>query len=156
VKSHVWRPLYLALGAIALLLVARKLMVPADFGVHGASFTYNFYRLASIDDWKNMPVHYRGKDTCTDCHEDKVKAINASPHAQIQCENCHGPAGDHPDNPALLEIDRSRALCLRCHTGLPYPSSHRADLPGVDPENHNPRTECAECHNPHNPDLEAM
>lgn len=155
-KSHIWRPLFLAMGAIALILVARSFVVPADFGVHGDSFTYNYYRLGSIDDWKNLPVQYRGKETCVDCHEDKVKAASASPHAVIECENCHGPAGDHPDKPERLEIDRSRDLCLRCHTHLPYFSSQRANIPGIDPEDHNPRSACVDCHNPHNPDLEAM
>ena len=30
------------------------------------------------------------------------------------------------------------------------------DIPGIDPEQHNAGTECAECHNPHNPSLEEM
>jgi len=46
-KNHVLRPLWLALGLIAAVLIARHFMVPDDFGVHGDSFTYNFYRLGA-------------------------------------------------------------------------------------------------------------
>lgn len=155
-KNHVLRPLFVAIGAIALILVVRHLLVPSDFGVHGDSFTYGFHRLGNIDDWKNFKVKYRGKEYCIECHEENVEAQNASPHAIIQCENCHGPAIDHPDDPEALAIDRSRALCLRCHADLPYPSSQRATIVGIDPDDHNGSMECSECHNPHNPALENM
>jgi hypothetical protein len=36
------------------------------------------------------------------------------------------------------------------------PSSGRNDIPGIDPEQHNARTDCVACHNPHNPSLEEM
>ncbi len=155
-KNHVWRPFAVAIAAIAILLLARAKMVPADFGVHGKSFTYSFYRLGAISDWKAMKVHYKGRKYCQECHEEKYKAIMASPHKIIQCENCHGPAVDHPDNPETLPIDTSRGLCLRCHTGLPYNLSNRADLPAINPDTHNPGKDCVNCHNPHNPTLEDM
>ncbi|MCF6290779.1 MAG: cytochrome c3 family protein [Desulfobacterales bacterium] len=155
-RNYVWRPLIVALIAIALLLVARAIMVPDDFGVHGDSFTYNFYRKDSINDWKKMEVKYQGKAYCVECHEEKVEANLSSPHGIIECENCHGPARNHPDDPELLEIVTKRELCLRCHDSLPYPDSLRGDIIGIDPEEHNPGSECIECHNPHNPDLEDM
>ncbi len=155
-KNHVLRPLWLALGAIALILVVRNMMVPSDFGVHGDSFTYNFHRLSNIDEWKAFKVKYRGKEYCLECHEENVQEHAASPHAIIECENCHGPAIDHPDNPETLVIDKRRALCLRCHADLPYPSSHRSEIASIDPDDHNGELECAECHNPHNPSLEDM
>jgi hypothetical protein len=39
---------------------------------------------------------------------------------------------------------------------LPYPTSQRSELPGIDPQDHNPGENCVDCHNPHNPDLENM
>jgi len=155
-KNHAWRPLAVAIGAIALLLSVRATVVPSDFGVNGKNFTYGFHRKGSIDDWKSFKVKYRGKEYCRDCHEEKVAENMSSPHKVIECENCHGPAVDHPDNPAKLAIDRTRALCLRCHAALPYPQSHRAEMPAIDPDAHNPKQACVECHNPHNPNLEAM
>lgn len=155
-KNHAWRPLFVAIGAIALLLLVRATVVPSDFGVNGQNFTYGFHRKGSIDDWKAEPVKYQGKGYCRECHEDKVEENLSSPHQIIECENCHGPASGHPDNPAKLGIDRGRGLCLRCHAALPYPQSHRAAMPAIDPEGHNPSQECVGCHNPHNPNLEAM
>ena len=101
-------------------------------------------------------VSYRGKEYCGECHDEQSEANLASYHRPIQCENCHGPAMDHPEEPEALAIDRSRELCLRCHSFLPYPGSQRMDIRGVDPGEHNPESECIECHNPHNPDLEQM
>ncbi|OGQ95859.1 MAG: cytochrome C [Deltaproteobacteria bacterium RIFOXYD12_FULL_57_12] len=155
-KNHVWRPLIVALVGIALLLTARAVMVPKDFGVNGRSFTYGFYRKGNVDDWKNFKVKYRGKEYCVECHDDKVTENLASPHKVIECENCHGPAVDHPETPATLPVDRTRELCLRCHAHLAYPQSNRAKMPAISPDEHNPGIDCVECHNPHNPDLEAM
>lgn len=155
-KNHAWRPLVVAVVAVALLLLARAAVVPSDFGVNGRNFTYGFYRKGNVSDWKAFKVKYKGKDYCQECHEDKVAENMSSPHKIIQCENCHGPAIDHPDNPEKLAIDRSRDLCLRCHAALPYPHSNRGELPGIDPNEHNPEQACVECHNPHNPNLEAM
>ena len=153
-KSHVLRPLWVTLGLIALVLLFRYFVVPDDFGTHGRNFTYGFHRLSNIDEWKAFPVKYRGSDYCVDCHDDKTGEQMASKHNIIQCENCHGPALEHPDNPELLAIDRSRGLCLRCHANLPYPNSLRSKLVSVEPHEHNPESACVECHNPHTPDLE--
>lgn len=155
-KNHVWRPLYLVLGGIALLLVIRHFFVPKDFGVHGINFTYGFHRGGNIQEWQAMPVKYRGRDSCTECHPENSAANASSKHSPIQCENCHGPALNHPDNPAKLTIDTSRNLCLRCHAALPTPGSQRARLKGISPASHNPGTPCSDCHNPHKPDLEDM
>ncbi len=159
-KNHVLRPLWLAIVFVAAILLARYYVVPSDFGVHpgvhGESFTYGFYRQGDIQDWKNFKVKYRGRDLCANCHDKEFAKIKASPHSIIQCENCHGPAIDHPDNPATLKINRTRALCLRCHADLGYPDSNRAQIPGIDPKEHNAGEACVDCHNPHNPDLEDM
>jgi len=155
-NNHVLRPLFVVIGAVALLLIARKIVVPSDFGVNGKNFTYGFHRKGSINDWKAFKVKYRGKEYCNECHEDKVSENLSSHHKVLECENCHGPAVDHPDDPPKLSVDRSRLVCLRCHAYLPYPQSNRATMPHVDPEAHNPGEECIACHNPHKPSLEEM
>ena len=155
-KNHVFRPLFVVIAGVALLLLVRHFIVPSDFGVHGESFTFGFHRLSNIDDWKNFKVKYRSKEYCRECHEEKVEENLDSPHSVIQCENCHGPAIDHPEDPEVLPIETSRLLCRRCHAYLPYPQSNRSDMPAIDPEEHNPDENCVECHNPHNPDLENM
>jgi predicted CXXCH cytochrome family protein len=151
--NHVWRPLYVVIGIVILILIARFFYVPHDFGIHERGFMYGWYREGNIEDWKKVKVKYQGRDYCKDCHSDKYESILKSPHAIIQCENCHGPALDHPSDPPKLTIDRSRALCLRCHYPLPYPTSGRAQIKAIDPDKHNPGFECSMCHNPHKPNL---
>lgn len=155
-KSHIWRPLYAVIGIIALALLARVFYVPKDFGIHEKGYMYGWYREGNIMDWKDVKVKYQGKNYCRDCHPDKVESIDKTPHAIIQCENCHGPAIDHPSDPPKLAIDRSMQQCLRCHFPLAYPTSNRSKIRGIDPEKHNPDIECVMCHNPHNPYLKGM
>jgi len=72
-KNHAWRPFAVAIAAIALLLLARAQIVPADFGINGKSFTYNFYRKSDIKDWKAITVKYKGREYCNECHEEKLR-----------------------------------------------------------------------------------
>ena len=48
-KSHVWRPLYLVLGIVVLVLIARLFIVPKGFGMHEQGYMYGFYRKANVD-----------------------------------------------------------------------------------------------------------
>lgn len=153
---HVYRPLFVILGLVALILTVRYFVVPQGFGVHANGYMYGWYRTSNIEDWKKMPVQHQGRDYCKDCHEKEVRLNLTSPHAKIQCENCHGPAGDHPNEPPRLSIDRSREQCLRCHSQLNYAQSDRSKIKGIDPLTHNVDIECASCHNPHQPNLEKM
>jgi len=159
-KNHVLRPLWVAIAFIALVLLARYILVPKDFGVQGqgGSFTYNFHRASNVQEWKDFPIKYLGKEVCVECHTENGEKLASSPHTVIECENCHGPGLDHPEteNPETMNIDRSRALCLRCHAHLGYPESNRSLIPGIDPNEHNVDSECVECHDSHNPDLEDM
>lgn len=152
-SNHAWRPLWVVLIIVALIFVARFFYVPSDFGTHERGFMYGYYRKSNEEDWKKVQVKYRTREYCRDCHPDKIETNQSSKHAVIQCENCHGPALNHPDNPPKLAIDKSRDLCIRCHAKLPYPSSKRGELKGIDPATHNPDMECSTCHNPHKPDL---
>jgi hypothetical protein len=150
-KNHVLRPLLVVIGIVILILLARTVLVPKDFGIGQRGYMYGWHRHGNEEDWKNFKVKYMGKEYCKDCHTDKYDSINKTPHKIIPCEDCHGPAIDHPSDPPKLAIDKSRAQCLRCHYPLPYPTSGRAKLRGIDPDKHNPDIECSTCHNPHNP-----
>lgn len=150
-KRHVLHPLWVAIGLVGLILVARQFLVPDDFGVHGDSFTYNYYRLGNVQEWRDFPVKHLGRDSCIECHEDNVRSIRRSPHKRVECENCHGPSGNHPDDVEYLPTDTSRSLCLRCHAFLGYPNTARADMPTVKDRLHKRRRECIECHYPHDP-----
>lgn len=146
---HVLRPLYVVLTLVAIVFIARLLLVSGDFGIHERGYLYGWYRTANVEEWKAFPAKYRGAESCKACHAPVEQKILASGHQIITCENCHGPALEHPSNPPKLTLDRSRGLCLRCHAYLPYPNSQRAAIRGIDPDRHNPGRECALCHNPH-------
>lgn len=153
-KTHIWRPLIVALALVAFILLLQFILVPEDFGIHDRGYMYGWHRSSNAEEWKKVAVKYKGSDGCQECHDGNYNQLQASAHAIVPCENCHGPRGEHPNNPEKLSIDRSRALCLRCHLNLPYPKSARGDLPAIDGETHNPGIECADCHNPHNPSEE--
>lgn len=155
-KSHVWRPLYVVIGIIAVVLIIRGFVVPKSFGIHERGYMYGWYNKSNENYWKDFKVKYRSSEYCKDCHSENYSSIMQTPHAIIQCENCHDPAIDHPENPQKLEINKSREQCLRCHFMLPYPTSDRAKIRGIDPDKHNPCIECAACHNPHKPSLASL
>ncbi len=155
-KNHVWRPLFVVAAIVAAILIVRMFLVPSDFGVHETGYMYGWYRAGNPEEWKDFTVKYRTVAYCAECHTDKVENREASKHGLIECENCHGPAMEHPDDPEKLTIDPSREQCLRCHARLPYPSSGRNDIAGIEPDQHNPGIECRDCHNPHHPNLEDM
>jgi hypothetical protein len=141
------------IGIVVLILLAREIYVPDDFGTHERGYMYSYHRSGNVDEWKAFAIKYQGTEYCQGCHEDKTESLSASPHTMIPCENCHGAALDHPDDPEKLVIDRSRDLCLRCHAALTMPGSGRRHIPGIDPQQHNTDIECSACHNPHNPNL---
>ena len=107
-KSHVWRPLFIVLGIIGLLLIGQLFLVPNDFGVWERGYMYGWHRKGNEADWKAFKVKYRTTAYCKDCHEDKYNDLRKSPHAAIMCENCHGPGLAHPEDPPTLTIDRRR------------------------------------------------
>ncbi len=155
-KRHVWRPLFVVVGMVVVILLFRLLYVPDDFGSQDRGYTFGYHRLSNEQEWKDYPAKYQDSSYCSGCHEDKSESVGASGHAMIPCENCHGAAFNHPEDPETLTIDRSRELCIRCHSELYMPSSGRNDIPGIDPSQHNAGIECSDCHNPHNPSLEDM
>jgi len=156
VKSHVWRPLFVAIGLVLLIIVVRSFLVPDDFGVWERGYMYGWHRKGNEAEWKKVTVKYKTKAYCKECHAEKVESIDRSPHGILPCENCHGPAMNHPEDPPTLTIDHSRELCIRCHAKLFTPSSGRSKIRGIDPVTHNPGAECSLCHDPHHPNLEAL
>lgn len=150
-KNHVYRPLFVVIGLVALILIARALAVPEDFGAHEMGYRFGWHRKSNEKEWKDMAAKYKGREYCKDCHADNYEKAAKSPHAAINCENCHGPAINHPEEPQKLAIDKGREQCLRCHAKLPYKGSGRQNVRGINNEEHNPGNECVMCHNPHSP-----
>lgn len=155
-RSHVFRPLFVAIALVIVILAVRAFVVPADFGIGERGYMYGWHRQGNEEEWRQVAVKYRTNAYCKECHAGTVASIGRSPHGIIPCEDCHGPAFNHPKDPPTLTIDRSRRLCIRCHAKLSTPSSTRAAIRGIDPENHNSGAECSLCHDPHHPNLEEL
>jgi predicted CXXCH cytochrome family protein len=146
-KEHLVRVAVLAVGGVMLFLLIKALLVPADFGVYG------HFRAGALDDNRNRPLAFAGRQACADCHEDIVKARQASKHAGIGCETCHGPLAKHAADPAALEPERpdKRNLCLGCHhENVARP----ARFPQVNPNDHGDAGPCTSCHQAHHPEVE--
>ncbi|MCL4535329.1 MAG: cytochrome c3 family protein [Bacteroidetes bacterium] len=148
---HVLRPLLVVIALVAIVLAIRIFAVPVGFGVYDGGYIYGWYDQSSEEAAKSVEVKYQGREYCQGCHTEQSSKVSSSLHANIQCENCHGPAIKHPSEPPKLTIDTSRDLCLRCHADLPASLSGRSAIKGIDPDNHNPGVNCASCHNPHSP-----
>ncbi len=150
-KDHIWRPLYVVLAVVLVIVLIRACYVPKGFGVWDRGYMYGWHRKGNEGEWKVGKVKYKTAAYCQDCHGREHGAIKRSAHAAVMCENCHGPALDHPDDPPKLTIDRDRSLCARCHALLPYKAGGRAAVRGISMETHHPEAECVRCHRPHDP-----
>ena len=69
-----------------------------------------------------LPCHTVGYGTPTGFKDEAT-----TPYFEgVQCENCHGPAGDHASNPADLSLrpirELSTMMCGGCHTGYHHPT----------------------------------
>lgn len=151
-KEHVIGPLVVIISLVAVAVLARPFVVPKDFGIHERGYTLGWHKKSNEQYWKDVKTQYQGTAYCKGCHEENYARLTASAHRNIMCENCHGPAMEHPSNPAKLEINRGKEWCLRCHLRLAYPTSGREHIRGfVDPDKHAQGMDCTACHNPHSP-----
>lgn len=155
-KNHVYRPLVLVIVFVAIILGARALYVPEEFGAHETGYRFGWHNKANEQYWKDFKVKYMPKDYCQGCHPEKWDEIMDTPHKIISCQNCHAKEGvvaaDHPATTPKMAIDRTREQCLRCHAKLPTMGSGRASITkSINNEEHNPGNMCVDCHNPHSP-----
>ncbi|HTG82162.1 MAG TPA: cytochrome C, partial [Geobacteraceae bacterium] len=67
-KNHVWRPLYVALAIVLLILTARLFLVPKDFGVWERGYMYSWHRKGNEADWRAVKVKYKTTVYCKECH----------------------------------------------------------------------------------------
>jgi predicted CXXCH cytochrome family protein len=144
--EHLFRLAAIFLAAVVVFLIARAILVPADFGVYG------HYRASAVDDEMARPVVHAGQIVCAGCHTDIVEIRAAAKHASVACETCHGPQAAHAEAPDVVKprVPEMASLCIGCHaarTGKPkwYPT--------VDVAEHSGGESCATCHTSHDPRL---
>jgi hypothetical protein len=149
---HVFRVALVVAVVLGAVLIARGFLVPKSYGWYGP------YRYDNVVEQMNAraPLH-RGPAACGACHADESQKRAAGSHKNVSCEICHGPLGRHVKDDGTVEppaIDRSYALCARCHRKI---DGRPARFPQVVLEQHvNGAVEgnvCLGCHDPHSPKL---
>jgi hypothetical protein len=60
-KNHVFMPLIVVLGIVALILIARVFLVPKDFGVGERGYMYGWHRAGNQEEWKNFKVKFMAR-----------------------------------------------------------------------------------------------
>lgn len=135
-----------------------------------ATTQYNLYNenLDLGDDWVAYHPGEEKPYDCGSCHttgyspegnQDGLPGlIGTWAEDGVQCEACHGPGGNHVNDPLLvsMEVDRDAELCGKCH--------RRGDITEIDASNgfilHHEQYEelfqskkrvmdCVNCHDPH-------
>ena len=147
---HVFRIVLLVVVILAVVSLARGLLVPRTFGMYGP------YRYSNVAEQMQARVpSYAGAAACADCHDDQARKRAAGRHRNVSCEICHGPLGAHVKADGSVvkpAIDRSFTLCARCHRKIP---GRPAGFPQVNLEEHVNGTPdgkvCLQCHDPHAP-----
>jgi predicted CXXCH cytochrome family protein len=142
--EHLVRVFGLFAAGLLLFLLAKALLVPADFGVYG------HYRAGALADNRAEPLVHAGRAACAACHAERVAELGKGKHAGVGCESCHGPLAAHAAEPKARKAQRpdGRALCLACHrTNVARPPSFSQ----VDPRDHAPEGACTDCHSAHDP-----
>lgn len=142
--EQVKRLTVLAVILVALLIIARSILIPSDFGKYG------HYRAAAVEEIISQKQKYAGHEVCGECHDEMVEIKSHGYHKNVACEVCHGPAAAHAEDPGSVEIriPRGRGYCPLCHEYLP---SRPTGFPQIVSASHNPLKPCITCHNPHDP-----
>jgi predicted CXXCH cytochrome family protein len=116
---------------------------------------------AALDTLKAIGRHTTAR--CLECHVVGYGLPNgfvseaATPHlAGVQCENCHGPGGNHALDPENInfrpKVEMSSKMCGGCHSGQHHPfyneweHSHHSIALGTIANSSFARDTCLECH----------
>ncbi len=144
-KGHLFAVVALFLAALVVFLVARAVLTPHDFGVHG------HYRAGALEDNRRHPLVYAGHESCATCHDDVAKVHDQGRHEGVACEACHGPLGMHASDPSEAEGRRPdrREVCLGCHAAS---GAKPRAFPQIVAGDHAPEGDCADCHGAHRPE----
>ena len=99
----------------------------------------------------HAPDPPRNPDRCSACHASIARTKALSPHALLECKQCHQVAPEHFSTPrlALPTKPKARKDCSKCHSR----SAESAEgIPRSDAEQHGEGYLCRQCHYPHYPE----
>jgi len=142
--EHLFRLAGVFVVLLVVFLVARAVLTPDSFG------SYGHYRAAALEEIRERPVAFAGKDACLDCHQGIDTVKKTGKHAELACEACHGPLEAHVLDAATVipKLPDAKTLCVVCHMeNLAKPKT----FPQIDPREHAGDEMCTTCHDPHAP-----
>ncbi|MGC4052598.1 MAG: cytochrome c3 family protein [Paludibaculum sp.] len=144
--AHLVRVALLFVGAMALFLVVRHVVVPKTFGQYG------HFRGSALAEIRARPISFAGRSTCEMCHEEQLTLLRGGKHAGVGCEACHGPQAKHADDPSGFKpiLPDTKILCARCHEAN---AAKAAKFPQVVVKEHSGGEACNGCHVPHKPKI---
>lgn len=140
--------------ALKIALVAAVASVVLGVGAFATATIYADYGAVrdgpNAASWASLATRFAGSAACATCHGTQTVAQDASIHADVACESCHGPAAAHS---ASDDVARSVVLakppstiCATCHATT---AGRPVAFPQVDPATHFAGGPCLRCHDPH-------
>ena len=100
------------------------------------------------------PVPSEAPSECSGCHRTIVSLKMVSKHSDLKCTTCHQtptahflePRKNRPSKPA------DRDFCGKCHAEGTKPPDALEDAPKLNMATHYPKSNCWQCHFPHQPE----
>jgi uncharacterized CHY-type Zn-finger protein len=144
--AHLIRPAVVFLAGLLLFFLLRGAVVPPSFG------RYGHYRAGALDEIRQKPIKFAGKEVCGGCHVDEMATHDKGKHRTVACEACHGPLANHADDPTTVKpvLPDTSVLCARCHEA---DTAKPAWFKQVVTREHSGGVACNACHQPHSPAL---
>lgn len=144
--EHVLRMAGLFAMGVAVFLIVRWVLVPADFGVLG------FYRAGTLPEAMAKPLKYAGHESCAECHGEILDQRKGTKHEKVNCESCHGPLATHASGDVMQPgKPDTKTVCAPCHTKM---DGRPKFQPQVDFKEHSGDALCVDCHKPHSPKIQ--
>jgi hypothetical protein len=135
------------LAFAALAVVALVVVLPAVYAEYG------FHPETSAQSWASLTPQYADSSVCRRCHEAEYLPWQASKHAPVVCESCHGPLAEHAATapvvapPGTIEVEiPTQALCIACHEQVP---GRPPNVAQVELASHYAGAPCLGCHDVH-------
>ena len=150
--KHIIRAVLLVILIVVVFIFMRHFAIPESHGRYGS------YRFDSVAEHMAQPPVHGAPGGCVECHEEEAEIVSNGTHGTVSCEVCHAPYDKHVQDDewvAEMPVDRSNAICGRCHERL---VARPTEFPQVVIRDHLTEVEaefseevCQECHNAHNP-----
>ncbi len=149
-------------GAVGLGIAGVALVAVLVVGIAGfaAAFSwayaaFGFHPTESAQSWAALPPQYAVPAACQSCHAPEYTPWQASAHAAVACDTCHGPLAKHAATATTVSAAAAAAteittptsdLCVLCHAQVP---GRPLGFPAVDLTLHYPGGPCLGCHDSH-------